>query len=199
VRGLPRGHFLVGRSTEQVQAQVVAHDARQELRFDAGAVRRVNVRIVGRGLDRRPRRNPQRTDAGGFIENRRDVPAAFEHRHAKRIVFEDRGAAAVELFQIDHGAIIHITTWEGLPCGAAAFSLLVFRTVESAGPTRAASSAPGQSPRSLTLGIFVTPPARRVCPGETRSPGWRRLATTVTQVVSWPPLPRGRIDKRDID
>ena len=43
--------FFLGWSTEEVQAQIVPHDAREQLRFRPLAILRVQLRTVGRGLD----------------------------------------------------------------------------------------------------------------------------------------------------
>jgi hypothetical protein len=61
-------------------------------------------RVVRRRLDRRPRWNPEWTDAGRLVEDRGDVASTLEHCHAKSRVLQDRCAAAVESFQFDHGA-----------------------------------------------------------------------------------------------
>src|SRR5438045_5450802 len=55
--------------------------------------------IVVRRLDRRPVRNPQRTDASRLVQDLGDVSAAFEDGDAQRVVFDRRRAAAA----IAHG------------------------------------------------------------------------------------------------
>ena len=90
----PGGGLRVRRPSENVQAQVVAHDAGEERRVYSAAVLRVHGVLVGRRLDRGPRRRPQRADARRLVQDLGDVTTLPEDRHAQGIVFEPRGAAA---------------------------------------------------------------------------------------------------------
>jgi hypothetical protein len=72
----------------------VPHDAGEQRRIDARAVDRVRRRIVGRRLDRRPLRRPQRIDPRRLVRDLRDVPAFLENRDAQYFVLDRRGAAA---------------------------------------------------------------------------------------------------------
>ena len=86
--------FLVRRSAENIQAQVVPHDAREQLALHARAVFGVHAGTVRRGLDGAPRRRPQRIDAGFLIEDFGDVPAFLQHGHTQVLVLDCRRAAA---------------------------------------------------------------------------------------------------------
>ena len=80
-----RGH------SEQVETQIVAHDARQELGVRARPeMRCFSVVNVG-WLDGLPVRHPQGTDAGALIEDLGDVAALLEDGHTQEVVFEMDG------------------------------------------------------------------------------------------------------------
>ena len=81
-------------SAENVEAQVVAHDAGEQRRLDGVAVRRMRCAIVGGGFDRRPLRRPQRIHLCLLVENLGDVAAFLEQRHAEIRVLDDHRAPA---------------------------------------------------------------------------------------------------------
>jgi hypothetical protein len=84
------GRFVGGRSAKDVETQVVAHDAGEQRCVRAAAILRVACRVVGRRLDRRPRRDPQGVDARLLIEDLGDVASFVKDREAQRVVL-DRG------------------------------------------------------------------------------------------------------------
>ena len=75
VHGQPGRGLLVRRPAEDVEAQVVAHDPREQRRVDSAAILGVHGVVVGRRLDRRPRRRPERVDARGLVQDLGDVAA----------------------------------------------------------------------------------------------------------------------------
>ena len=84
-------------SAENVQAQVVAHDAGEQRRLGRVAVFRVGRAIVSGRLDRRPPRRPQRIHLRVLVEDLGDVAAFLEQRDAQVAVFDhDRAASAVD-------------------------------------------------------------------------------------------------------
>jgi hypothetical protein len=87
--------LLRRRAAEDIQAEVVSHDARQQTAFTAFSIYGVHGRPIGRVLDGRPRRGPERIDTGLFIEDFRDVAAFLEYGHAEVLVFDRRRAATV--------------------------------------------------------------------------------------------------------
>src|SRR5262245_21564742 len=89
----PGGRLFVRRWTEQVEAQVVAHDAAQQTALDTLSVLRMAPSAVARRLDRSPWRYPQWIHAARLVQNLRDMSALDRHRHAdKRILNLDRAA-----------------------------------------------------------------------------------------------------------
>ena len=105
VRRQARLRLVGGRTAEDVEAQVVPHDAGEQAGIGAVAVDRVIVRIVGGGLDRGPRRHPERVHAGFLVEHFGDVAAALEDGDPDGVILERRGAAAV-VTDVSHGPLL---------------------------------------------------------------------------------------------
>ena len=109
MRGETRLGFLVRRWTENIQTQVVPHNAGEQTRIAPASVR-VNVSgAVLRWLDRRPWRRPERIDAGGLVEDLGDVSALLQDRHSEIGVLDSGRAAAAILVPslFSHGPVSH--------------------------------------------------------------------------------------------
>ena len=89
--------LFLGRRAEQVEAEVMAHDAREQPALGIVAIFGIRGGAVGRELDRPPWRNPERIHAGGFVQNLGDVPPLDGDRQTDAIVFELHRAAVVKL------------------------------------------------------------------------------------------------------
>ena len=87
--------LLRRRRAEDVEAQVVSHDAGEQRRIDVGAVGGMLRPIVGPVVDRRPGRRPERIDALALVEDFRDVATLGEDGHAQRVVLNRHRAAAL--------------------------------------------------------------------------------------------------------
>src|SRR5579871_2848000 len=72
------GGFLHGRSAEQVEAKIVAHDAGAKFGVVAGSVQDGLLLLELGWFHRRPVWNPQRTDAGTLVEDFGDVASMME-------------------------------------------------------------------------------------------------------------------------
>ena len=88
--------FFRRRRPENIETEIVTHDARQQIALGIVAVNRVLFRGPFAVFNRRPRRQPQRIHTRGFIENFRNVPPFGEHGHTDFSVFDLKGAAAME-------------------------------------------------------------------------------------------------------
>ncbi len=95
--------FVSGRPAEDVEAQVVSHDACEELCVHAGSVCLVHRDVVRRRFNRWPRRRPQRIDPGALVEDLCDVASFFEDCHADLVVF-DRSCAPAAVRRRAHHA-----------------------------------------------------------------------------------------------
>ena len=73
MHGQPRGSLFRGRSAEKIKAQIMAHDAGQKLGLCVRSILRMLAELKAGWLDRRPRGNPERTDAGQLVKNLSDV------------------------------------------------------------------------------------------------------------------------------
>src|SRR5207253_9893800 len=72
----------------------VARDSGEQSRLGPGAILGMPVWVVEGWLDGRPRRSPQRIDAGLLIEDLGDVPAFAQNGNPQVVVFESHRAAA---------------------------------------------------------------------------------------------------------
>ena len=96
MHGQARGRLFNRRPAEDVEADVMTHDAGEQDGLGAGAVRvAVERRIVGGRLDRRPRRGPERIDPGLLVEHLGDVSAFREHGDTDALVLDRGGTAPV--------------------------------------------------------------------------------------------------------
>jgi sugar lactone lactonase YvrE len=96
VNGHAGGSFFLGWLAENIEAEVMAHDAGQQFAFGIVAVLRVASAVVGRRLDGRPGRNPKRIHPGGFVEDLGNVSTFMKDRDEQVLVLDGRGAAAAE-------------------------------------------------------------------------------------------------------
>ena len=74
----PGGRLGFGGSAEQIETQVVSHDARQELALRVRAVVGIFDRIEAGRLDRRPGRGPQRIHSAALVGDFGDVSAFYQ-------------------------------------------------------------------------------------------------------------------------
>src|SRR5262249_32496237 len=86
--------LFVRRTTENVEAQIVPHDAGQQFRIVPAAVFRMFLRVVGRWLNRRPRRNPERIDGRSLIQNLSDVTAFLQYSHTEILILDEHSPPA---------------------------------------------------------------------------------------------------------
>src|SRR3954465_13438641 len=101
-----RGELFLGRSAENVETQVVAHDSRQQLRLDSSAVGGVaRLDIIAR-LDRGPGRNPQWADPARLVQDFGDVSSALKYRDAQVAVLDRRRTAPAEEQGIRHRRVL---------------------------------------------------------------------------------------------
>ena len=104
VHAQTHGSLLIARPAEQVQAEVMPQNAGQQLAFGVAAVL-MHVGRPGRRFNRAPGRRPERVDAAGFVDNRRDVAALFGHHHLQMFVF-DAGGAAPAIQNAGHATVV---------------------------------------------------------------------------------------------
>src|SRR5579862_6210414 len=86
--------FLRRWSSENIQTEIVAHDAGEQTGVHASPVFRMFVRIVGRRLERWPGWSPEWIDAGFLVQNLRDVTAFPQDGHTQIAVLNRHGLAA---------------------------------------------------------------------------------------------------------
>ncbi len=88
-----RGHLLRAHPSENVHANVVAHDPGEQLALGIGPVFGVLRRRVSGRLDGRPRRSPERVHPARLVKDLGDVAALHQHGDPHRIGFDLDGAA----------------------------------------------------------------------------------------------------------
>src|SRR4051812_28738539 len=101
-----RGELFLGRSAENVETQVVAHDSRQQLRLDSSSVGGVARSDIIAWLDRRPGRNPQWADPARLVQDFGDVSSPFKHRDAQVAVLNRRRTPPAEEQGIRHRRVL---------------------------------------------------------------------------------------------
>src|ERR1700687_2936671 len=74
----------------------MAHDSGKQFAFGVGAILGMLRQAIGGRLHGWPRRHPQRTDAGGLVQNFGDVTALLRHTYAELAVLDLRGAAIMK-------------------------------------------------------------------------------------------------------
>jgi hypothetical protein len=94
VHGHARRSFFRRRTAEDIEAEVVSQDAREQPRIHAGAVDLTPIlrTVVSGRFNRRPWGRPQRVDAALFVEDLGEVAAFVDDGDAQLIVLDGRRA-----------------------------------------------------------------------------------------------------------
>ncbi len=86
--------FLFGGRSEDIEAQIVTHDAGEQAGIGARAVGHVVRAIECRRLDRRPRWRPQGIHGRGLVEDLSNVAALLQQGDPQPAVLENCGSAS---------------------------------------------------------------------------------------------------------
>ena len=88
--------LLIGGHSENVEAQIVTGDARQQPSFHALSVLRMGPRVESRRIDGLPRRVPKRVDTVLFEFHRCDMAAARKQGEPQAVVLQMNLASVAE-------------------------------------------------------------------------------------------------------